>query len=63
MDLMDQIPIFIRSLGDRPITEDSSIVDDDVDPPEVVKGSLDEGLTVLDGVIIGNSFSSFWIET
>jgi hypothetical protein len=53
VNFVDQIPILILHVLEADITEDTSVVDENIDPAEVLDGSLNDGFTVLNAVIVG----------
>lgn len=53
MNLEDQVPVLILHVLEADITENASIVDQDVNPSKGLDGSLDNGLSVLYTVIVG----------
>jgi len=59
--LHNKVPIKFAHLLERHITEDSSVVYDNVDSAEVIDSSLHNFITMLDGVFVSasNSTSSF----
>jgi len=54
MNHEDNIPILVGHLGERDVTEDTSIVDDDVDASKGVDGCLDNPITEFDTVVVGD---------
>jgi hypothetical protein len=53
VNFVDQIPILILHVLEADITEDTSVVDENIDPAEVLDGCLNDGFTVLDAVVVG----------
>lgn len=53
MNLVDQIPILILHVLEADITQDTSVVDENIDPAEVLDGGLNDGITVLNAVVVG----------
>lgn len=55
---VDQIPIRILHVLEADVSQDTSVVDEDVDAAEGLNGSLDDLLAILDAVVVGNSLSA-----
>lgn len=53
MNFVDQIPILILHVLESDITEDTGVVDENIDPAEVLDGCLNDGFTVLNAVVVG----------
>lgn len=53
MNFVDQIPILILHVLEADITEDTGVVDENIDPAEVLDGCLNDGFTVLNAVVVG----------
>lgn len=58
VDLHDEIPVLILEVLETGVTEDTSIVDEDVDAAESLDGSLDNLVTKLDAVVVGDSLAT-----
>ena len=58
MNLEDQVPILILHVLEADITQDSSIVEQDMYASKALNRSLNDRLAILDTVVIGNSLSS-----
>ncbi len=52
MDLDDGIPILILRILEADIPEDPRVVDEHIDPPKRLDGSLDDPVAVLDAVVV-----------
>jgi hypothetical protein len=62
MDLLDQIPILILHVLETDISQDSSIVDEDIDAAKCLDGSGNNGSAVLDAVVVGNGLSASGLD-
>jgi len=58
MYLHDQVPVVILHILKADVAQDAGIVDEDIDPPKVLNGSLDDGFTVLDAVVVGDGLAA-----
>jgi hypothetical protein len=58
----DKIPIGIFHVLEADVTKDTSIVDEDIDSSESLDGSIDDLITKLDAVVIGNGLSSSFLD-
>jgi hypothetical protein len=58
MNSLNKIPIIVGRFSDRSISQDSGVVDDDVDAAEVVYRGFNQSFAVLDRIVVGNGFSS-----
>lgn len=58
MHPVDQIPILILHVLEADVTEDASIVDEDVDAAKGLDGGLDDPVTILDTVVVGDGLST-----
>ena len=56
MHLHNQIPIGIRHVLEADVPEDTSIINQDIYPPEALNGRLDDCIAILDAIVIGNGF-------
>lgn len=62
MDLHDQVPVRILHVLEADVAQNTGIVDEDIDPAESLDGSVDNGLTILHGVVVCYSFSSCGLD-
>ena len=62
VNLHDQIPVLIFHVFKADVTEDASVVDEDVYPAESLDGSLDDGLAILHAVVIGNGLAASLLD-
>ena len=58
MNLVDQIPVEIRHVLERNISENASIVDEDIDAAKVLDGSVDDLFAELDAVVVGSGLAA-----
>jgi hypothetical protein len=58
MDLINQIPVLLLHVLEANITQNASIIDEHIDTPKVVDGSLDDSFSVLDRVVVGDSLAA-----
>lgn len=62
MNLEDQVPVLVLDVLEADITQDTGVVDQDIDATECLDGSLDDFVTILDGVVIGNGLSTVLLD-
>ena len=58
MDAVDQIPVRLFHVLETDISQDTGVVDEDINTSECVDGRLDDGLTVLDRVVVGDGLAA-----
>jgi len=58
VNLEDQVPVLILHVLEADITQDTGIVDQDMYASEALDCSLDDGLAILNTVVVCNSLSS-----
>jgi hypothetical protein len=58
VNLHDQVPVLIFHVLEADIPEDTGVVDEHIDAAEGVDGGLDDLVTILDGVVVGNGVSA-----
>jgi hypothetical protein len=58
VDLHDQVPVLILDVLEADISQDTGVVDEDIDSAEGIDGSLDDALAVLDRVVVGDGLSA-----
>ena len=56
--LHDQVPVLVLHVLESDIAENAGIVDEDIDAAERINGSLDDGLAVLDRIIVGDGLAA-----
>ena len=55
---VDEIPVGILHVLEADIPENTSVVEQNIDAAEVLDGRLNDGLTVLDAVVVGNRLAA-----
>jgi len=58
VDLEDEVPVGILHVLEADIAEDTGVVDDDINAAELLDGSLDDLVAVLDAVVVGNGLAA-----
>lgn len=58
MDLVDKIPVGLLHVLEANIAENTSVVDENINAAKGIDGRLDNGLSVLDRVVVGNRFAA-----
>lgn len=58
MNSVDQVPIRLLHVLEADIAQNAGIVDEDIDTTEGVDGRLDDGLAILDRVVVGNRLTA-----
>lgn len=58
MNAVDEVPVLVLHVLEADITEDTSIVEENIDTAEILDGSLNDGLAVLDAVVVGNRLTA-----
>jgi hypothetical protein len=58
VDSVDQVPVGLFHVLKADIAQNAGVVDKDIDTAKGVNGRLDNGLTILDRVVVGNSFAA-----
>lgn len=54
----DQVPVCVFHVLEGDISQEPSIVDENVDAPKSLQGCIDEFVALLNAVIIGDGFSA-----
>jgi hypothetical protein len=62
VDVLNQIPILVLNVLEADIAENTSVVDEDIDAAEGLDSSIDDFLSVLDAVVVGNSLSAVLLD-
>jgi hypothetical protein len=62
VNLHDQVPIVVLHVLEADISEDSGIVDQDVDSAKGLDGSVDDLFTIFDRVVVGNGLASSCLD-
>jgi hypothetical protein len=58
VNVLNEIPILILHVLEADIAENTSIVDEDIDATKGLDSGFDDFVTILNAVIVGNSFSA-----
>ena len=58
MDLHDQVPILVLEVLEANVTQDTGVVDEDIDSAKCLDGSLYDGLAILDGIVVGDGLAA-----
>lgn len=58
VNFVDQLPVLILHVLEADIAQDTSVVDKDVHTAESLDGSVNDGLTVLHAVVVGNGLAA-----
>jgi hypothetical protein len=58
MDAVDQIPVRLFHVLEADISQDTGVVDEDINTSECVDGRLDDGLSVLDRIVVGDGLAA-----
>ena len=62
MDPINKIPVLILHVLEADITENTGIVEQDVNTTKILDGSLNDFVTKLDAVVIGNSLAASLLD-
>jgi hypothetical protein len=62
VNFQNKIPIRILHVLEANISENTGIVDEDVNTAEIADGSLNDLVTKLDAVVVGDSFTSCLLD-
>ena len=58
MDAVDQIPVRLFHVLEADISQDTGVVDEDINTSECVDGRLDDGLSILDRIVVGDGLAA-----
>jgi len=58
MDFHDQIPILVLHVLEADIPQDSSVIDQHIDAAVVLDRSVNDGLAILDRVVVGDGLAA-----
>jgi hypothetical protein len=58
MDVIDQIPVLIFHVLEADITQNASVVEEDIDAAEVVNGGLNDALAIFNAVVVGDCLTT-----
>jgi hypothetical protein len=56
--LEDQVPVLVLHVLEADVAQDASVVDEHIDASESLDGRLDDLVTVLDAVVVGNRLAA-----
>jgi hypothetical protein len=62
VNLHDQVPVVVLHVLEADVSEDSSIVDQDVDSAKSLDGRVDDLFTIFDRVVVGNGLASSCLD-
>ena len=62
MDGHNQIPVFVRHVLEGDVSQDTSIIKQDIDAAVVLDGRLDDAVAVLDAVVVGYRFAACGLD-
>jgi hypothetical protein len=55
---VNQIPVIVLHVLKRDISQDSRVVDQDIDAAKVLNGSINNSLSVLHAIVVGDGFAA-----
>ena len=58
VDLVDEVPVLVGQVLEAGVAQDTGIVEQDVDAAEGADGGLDDAVTVLDAVVVGDGLAT-----
>jgi hypothetical protein len=58
VDVVDEIPVRLLHVLEADIAQDAGIVDEHIDAPKGIDGRLDDGLSILHRVVVGDRFAA-----
>jgi hypothetical protein len=58
VDLVDEVPVLLLHVLEADVAENASIVDEHIDAPKAVDGRLDDGLSILNRIVVGNGLAA-----
>lgn len=53
-----EIPVLVLEVLEGYVSQNTRVIDEDVDPPEGLDGSLDDAFAVLDRVVVGDGLAT-----
>lgn len=62
MDIGDQVPISVLDVLEADISQDTSVVDEDIDTAECLNCGLNDLLAIHDGVVVGDGFAACGLD-
>ena len=58
MDLVDEIPVLVLHILKRNITQDTGVIDQNINSAKVLDGRVNDGLAILDTIVIGDGLAA-----
>jgi hypothetical protein len=58
VDPVDQIPVRLLHILEADVSQDTSVVDEDIDAAECVDSCLDDGVSILDWIVVGDRLAA-----
>lgn len=58
MDLVDQVPILVLDVLEADVSQDTSVVEENINAAECLDGRLNDSLAVLNGVVVGDGLAA-----
>jgi hypothetical protein len=58
MDVDDRVPEVVVHVGEGLVTQDTSVVHEDINATEGIDGGFDDGVTVLAGGLVANGLTA-----
>ena len=62
MDRVDQVPIRVLHVLEADISQDTGIVDENIDATECLDSGLDDPIAVLDGIVVGDGLAASGLD-
>ena len=62
MDLVNEFPVCLLHVLEADITENTGVVDEDIDAPEGIDCGLDDPIAIFNGVIVGDCFAACGLD-
>ena len=62
MDLVNQFPVRMLHVLEADIAEDAGIIDEDIDAPKSIDCGLDDVLSILDRIVVGNCIAACGLD-
>lgn len=62
VDLHDEVPVLVCEVLEANVTEDTGIVDEDIDAAKGLDGGVDDLVTILDAVVVGDGLAASGLD-
>jgi hypothetical protein len=62
VDLHDEVPVLVGHVLEADISQDTSVVDDNVDAAKGLDSRLDDLVAILDAVVVGSGFATGFFD-